>query len=78
MAMSVRMICVICLIFAQGWWLLFFTLGAVVLPYFAVVIANVGSPGESGTVERPGAIVLASPDVPGRNTSRDNPSDDPR
>ena len=53
-----------CLIFAQGWWLLFFALGAIVLPYFAVVLANVGSAGESGTVERPGAIVLSRPVPP--------------
>jgi hypothetical protein len=60
-AMGIRMLCVICLLFAQGWWLLFFAIGAVVLPYFAVVLANVGSAGERGTVERPGAIVLARP-----------------
>ncbi|QHF24634.1 DUF3099 domain-containing protein [Rathayibacter sp. VKM Ac-2804] len=63
-AMGIRMVCVICLIFAQGWWLLFFALGAIVLPYFAVVLANVGSAGESGTVERPGAIVLSRPVPP--------------
>lgn len=55
------MICVICLIFAQGWWLAFFAVGAIVLPYFAVVLANVGGLGESGTVQRPGAVVLARP-----------------
>ncbi|PPH41203.1 hypothetical protein C5C86_08135, partial [Rathayibacter sp. AY1E4] len=45
-AMGIRMLCVICLLFAHGWWLLFFAIGAVVLPYFAVVLANVGSAGE--------------------------------
>ncbi|PPH32759.1 hypothetical protein C5C94_05905, partial [Rathayibacter sp. AY1C3] len=59
-AMGIRMLCVICLLFAHGWWLLFFAIGAVVLPYFAVVLANVGSAGERGNVERPGAIVLIS------------------
>jgi hypothetical protein len=43
-AMGVRMICIVCLIFAQGWWLLVFAIGAIVLPYFAVVIANVKAP----------------------------------
>ncbi|PPH75281.1 DUF3099 domain-containing protein, partial [Rathayibacter sp. AY1D4] len=51
-AMGIRMLCVICLLFAHGWWLLFFAIGAVVLPYFAVVLANVGSAGERGNVER--------------------------
>ncbi|NRD07595.1 DUF3099 domain-containing protein [Rathayibacter agropyri] len=60
-AMSIRLLCVICLLFAHGWWLLFFAIGAVVLPYFAVVLANVGSAGERGNVERPGAIVLSRP-----------------
>lgn len=58
------MLCVICLLFAHGWWLLFFAMGAVVLPYFAVVLANVGSAGERGTVERPGAVVLSRPVPP--------------
>lgn len=39
-AMSVRMVCVICCFFAQGWWLLLPVLGAIILPYFAVVAAN--------------------------------------
>lgn len=60
-AMSIRLLCVICLLFAHGWWQLFFAIGAVVLPYFAVVLANVGSAGERGNVERPGAIVLSRP-----------------
>jgi hypothetical protein len=63
-AMGIRMICVICLIFAQGWWLAFFAIGAIVLPYFAVVLANVGGVGESGNVQRPGAIVLSRPVPP--------------
>ena len=63
-AMGIRMVCVICLIFAQGWWLAFFAIGAIVLPYFAVVLANVGGVGESGTVQRPGAVVLSRPVPP--------------
>lgn len=55
-AMSIRVGCVIACFFAQGWWLLIFVLGAVILPYIAVVIANVGS-NSGGTVERPGGLV---------------------
>jgi hypothetical protein len=55
-AMGLRVVCVIACFFVQGWWLLVPVLGAVVLPYIAVVVANVGArPG--GTVERPGSIV---------------------
>lgn len=51
-AMSVRVACVIACFFVQGWWLLACVLGAVLLPYIAVVIANVGYK-EGGVVERP-------------------------
>ena len=57
-AMSIRVVCVILCLFVHGWWLLLPILGAVVLPYVAVVLANVGSSPE-GTVERPGALVRA-------------------
>ncbi|PPH57310.1 hypothetical protein C5D25_14385, partial [Rathayibacter sp. AY1D7] len=53
--MGIRMLCVICLLFAHGWWLLFFAIGAVVLPYFAVVLALVGDRldrGQRGSVDR--------------------------
>jgi hypothetical protein len=55
-AMGLRVVCVIACFFVQGWWLLVPIAGAVVLPYIAVVLANVGSRG-SGDVIRPGAIV---------------------
>jgi hypothetical protein len=44
-AMSIRMACFILVFFVPGWWKLVFGLGAVVLPYVAVVLANAGSRG---------------------------------
>jgi hypothetical protein len=59
-AMGIRVACVIACFFVQGWWLLVPIIGAVVLPYVAVVLANVG--GRAGdTVVRPGAIVVSRP-----------------
>ncbi|MDJ0335110.1 DUF3099 domain-containing protein [Salinibacterium sp. G-O1] len=55
-AMSIRVACVIACFFAQGWWLLACVIGALVLPYIAVVIANVGGK-EGDAVERPGSIL---------------------
>ena len=55
-AMSIRVICVVLCLFVHGWWLLLPVAGAILLPYVAVVIANVGSR-QGGTVERPGALV---------------------
>lgn len=55
-AMSIRVVCVILCLFVHGWWLLLPIAGAVILPYVAVVLANVGS-NPSGSVERPGGVV---------------------
>jgi hypothetical protein len=56
-AMGIRVACVISCFFVQGWWLLVPIIGAVVLPYVAVVLANVGSRGQ-GDVIRPDARSL--------------------
>lgn len=39
-AMGIRMLCVIACFFIHGWWLLAPAIGAIVLPYIGVVIAN--------------------------------------
>jgi len=59
-AMVIRVICIILCLFVQGWWLILPIIGAVALPYIAVVLANVGRGSEAALVERPGAIVPVS------------------
>lgn len=59
-AMSIRVACIIACFFVQGWWLVLPLLGAVVLPYIAVVFANVGT-NDSAQVLRPGALVPMLP-----------------
>lgn len=54
-AMSMRMACLVIVFFVPGWWKLVFGLGAVVLPYVAVVLANVGATG-SGRAVTPEAL----------------------
>ncbi|MFZ2965156.1 MAG: DUF3099 domain-containing protein [Rhodoglobus sp.] len=49
--MFIRLLCVVACLFVQGWWLLLPILGAVVLPYVAVVLANVGSRGRGDVIE---------------------------
>ena len=56
-AMGVRLVCIIAMLFARDWWLVVCAVGAITLPYFAVVIANVGSPVRASTVERPGTVL---------------------
>ena len=57
-AMGVRMLCIVMLLFVQGWWLILFAAGAIFLPYFAVVIANVAAAPKHSNIVRPGSIVL--------------------
>src|SRR5690606_3962961 len=38
--MTVRLICVLLMPFVHGWWMLLPALGAIFLPYLAVVVAN--------------------------------------
>ena len=68
-AMGIRLVCIaLCFVFPLGWWTLLPIVGAVVIPYVAVVFANVGH--ESGdAVESPGGIeVYREPQAPFRPT----------
>lgn len=56
-AMGIRMVCILLVIVVPDWWRLIPAIGAIVLPYFAVVIANNVSRRGSGSVSRPGSIV---------------------
>ncbi|MFC5930261.1 DUF3099 domain-containing protein [Cryobacterium melibiosiphilum] len=58
LAMGVRVICILLMLVAQGWWLLVCAIGAIVLPYVAVVIANVQVSPPQAPVLRPGGVEL--------------------
>ena len=58
LAMGVRIICILLMLVAQGWWLLLCAIGAIVLPYVAVVIANVPVSPPQAQVLRPGGVEL--------------------
>ncbi|AWB95545.1 DUF3099 domain-containing protein [Agromyces badenianii] len=60
-AMSIRVLCIFALLFAKGWWLAVFAAGAILLPYFAVVLANVSGPTRQPRVLRPGGLVRSTP-----------------
>lgn len=49
-AMSIRTVCLIALVVVPDWWRYVFGVGAVLLPYIAVVLANVGSSGAANPV----------------------------
>ncbi|RUR00658.1 DUF3099 domain-containing protein [Labedella endophytica] len=56
-AMSVRMVCILLIFVVQGWLVWFFAIGAIVLPYIAVVLASVGD-------GRSGGAIAPEQDVP--------------
>jgi hypothetical protein len=60
-AMGVRVLCIIAILFVPGWWKVIPAIGAVFLPYFAVVIANVGADPRQADVQRPGNILPVNP-----------------
>jgi len=56
-AMGIRMVCILVALLVPDWWRLIPAIGAIVLPYFAVVIANNASKRAVGPVSRPGSMV---------------------
>lgn len=56
-AMSIRVVCLVIAVLVPGWWALVPMVGAVVLPYIAVVIANNAGRGPRASVRRPGALL---------------------
>ncbi|WP_141989234.1 DUF3099 domain-containing protein [Rhodoglobus vestalii] len=67
-AMSIRVICVILCLFVTGWWLVLPILGAIVLPWVAVVLASVTTqrPGMLNAPEQLAVGSISSPTVPRR------------
>jgi hypothetical protein len=63
-AMSIRLVCFVAAIFVyqwSPWWALVPIVGAVSLPYVAVVLANTVVQPRVTPVERPGSLVPAPP-----------------
>ncbi len=88
--MGIRVVCIILMLFVQGWWLVVCAIGAIVLPYFAVVIANVHADPRGAEVVRPGGVEVYRPEPfspgthsdstaagPGNTTNQDTPGAPP-
>lgn len=63
-AMGVRVLCIVAMLFVHGWWLVVCAAGAILLPYFAVVVANVHSDPRGARVVRPGGVEVYRPEGP--------------
>lgn len=60
-AMGIRMVCIVLCVVLPDWWRAIPAVGAIALPYFAVVIANNANKHASASVRRPGSILPVSP-----------------
>jgi hypothetical protein len=70
-AMSIRLVCFVAAIFVWRWsplWALIPIVGAVALPYVAVVLANTVVQPRITPVERPGGLVPVAPPRPDRDS----------
>lgn len=67
-AMTLRIACVASLFFVQGWWILLVGVGAVVLPYFAVMVANAVSNVPEGQPDQPSPLEILATALPTENT----------
>lgn len=73
--MGIRVLCLISILFVHGWWIIIPALGAVFLPYFAVVLANVGAGERGAVVLRPGSIEPVNPPRGARPPDGDHEAD---
>ena len=60
-AMGIRLACIGACFLVSGWWLLIPALGAIILPYFAVVVANSATTeGQKPSPLRPGTVSVTN------------------
>lgn len=59
-AMVLRVLCVVSLFWVRGWWILLVAAGAVLLPWFAVMVGNAVAHGDGEAPEAPEPLQLAS------------------
>ena len=59
-AMALRVLCVVSLFWVHGWWVLLVGAGAVILPWFAVLVGNAVAHGGEHTPDAPEPLQLES------------------
>ncbi|MGA1837132.1 DUF3099 domain-containing protein [Herbiconiux sp. 11R-BC] len=71
--MGVRLACLVLVLFVHVWWaVVLLAIGAILLPYFAVVLANVGTSWVS-RAERPTAIEVYRNPIPPQGVGTEAP-----
>lgn len=65
-AMTLRLACVASLFWIRGWWILLAAAGAVLLPWFAVMVGNAVAHGGGEAPDAPEPLQLESAEAPER------------
>lgn len=68
-AMSLRVACVASLFWVRGWWVLIAAAGAVILPWFAVMVGNAVAHNGGEAPDAPAPLELEKPEDEPRATS---------
>lgn len=63
-AMSLRVLCVVSLFWVRGWWILLVAAGAILLPWFAVLVGNAVAHGGESQPDAPEPLQLAGSETP--------------
>lgn len=76
LAMSLRVVCIVSLFWVRGFWIILAALGAVVLPYVAVLLANAVSHAGGNAAVAPDPLQLTGtqPAEPTEAAERPDPS----
>jgi hypothetical protein len=61
-AMSIRTVCIVLCLVVPDWWRLIPAVGAILLPYVAVVLANASNSKPATEMLRPGGLVRQVPE----------------
>lgn len=70
-AMILRVLCVVSLFWVRGWWVLLVAAGAVILPWFAVMVGNAVAHNGGEAPDAPEPLQIA----PGTNAGQSSPAD---
>lgn len=71
-AMGIRVVCIVLMLFVHGWGLVLCAIGAIALPYFAVIVANVHSSPNGAQVLRPGGVEVYRGESSAREPNQDD------
>lgn len=68
-AMALRVVCVLSLLWVHGWWIIIPAVGTVVLPWFAVMVGNAVATETVEEIDAPEPLELRAPEYDDRGSA---------